>query len=154
MSRECLEAILPYLDAINIDLKSIDEKFYANNCGARLKPILENLIMLKSEQVHLEITTLIIPNLSDDLGMLSEIANFIANELDADVPWHLSRFSSDISWKLKNLSDTADDIIYEACEIGKDAGLKYVYAGNMPGDSKENTYCPRCGRNRHTKVGI
>ena len=145
MSEEVLSSIIPYLDAINVDLKSFDDEFYKINCGARLQPILNNLKLLKQEQVHLEITTLIIPGLSSNMDMLNQIAEFIVSELDTDVPWHLSRFTPDISWKLKELPTTGDDIIYEAHQIGKDAGLKYVYVGNIPGDQKENTYCPKCG---------
>jgi len=145
MSRQCLDAMLPYLDAINIDLKSMDDEFYKSNCQARVKPVLDNLKAIKHDDVHLEITTLIIPTLSDNLEMLEQIAEFIAVELDTDVPWHLSKFSGAISWKLKHLADTGDDIIYQAYEIGKEAGLKYVYVGNIPGDQKENTYCPKCG---------
>ncbi len=153
MSSECLQAILPYLDAINIDLKSFSDQFYQNICGARLQPVLKNLKTFKAEQVHLEVTTLIIPTLSDDPEMLAQIANFIATELDTDTPWHISRFSPEISWQLKNLPATGDDIIYEAYEIGKDAGLKYVYVGNLPGDEKENTYCPRCGELAIRRLG-
>lgn len=145
MSKKCLEAILPYLDAINIDIKSFDEDFYRNNCGASLSPILENAKFLKSEQVHLEITTLIIPGLSDDAAMLNRLTEFIANDLDSDTPWHISKFTPQISWKLKKSLPTSDDIIYEAYQIGRDTGLNYIYVGNMPGDSKENTYCPKCG---------
>lgn len=153
MSKDCLTAILPYLDAINVDLKSMDEEFYKNYCSARVMPVLENLKTIKQEGVHLEITTLIIPSLSDSLEMLEQIADFIANELDTDVPWHLSKFSPEISWKLKNIPQTNDGIIYQAYEIGKDAGLKYVYVGNMPGDQKENTYCPKCAELAIRRMG-
>lgn len=144
MSKECLNAILPYLDAVNIDLKSMDKDFYKHNCNAKLDFVLENLKKIKQEQIHLEITTLIVPTLSDDIGMISDLAEFIANELDADTPWHLSKFYPDVSWKLKNLPITGEDVIYEAYDIGKDVGLKYVYVDNIPGDQKENTYCPKC----------
>jgi len=153
MSAEALNSILPYLDAINVDLKSMDENFYRENCGGHLKPILENLKLIKQEQVHLEITTLVIPTLSDDLEMLQKLANFIVSELDTDTPWHISRFSPEISWQLKNLPTTGDDILYEAYEIGKEAGLKYVYLGNVPGDQKENTYCPQCGELAIRRLG-
>lgn len=145
MSKECLTAVAPYLDAINVDLKSFDNHFYKDHCGAKLKPILDNLKFFKQEQIHLEITTLVIPTLSNDMEMLSELAEFIVNELDADTPWHLTKFNPSISWKLQKLPATGEDLIYEAYEIGKDAGLKYVYVGNIPGDQKENTYCPKCG---------
>jgi pyruvate formate lyase activating enzyme len=131
----------------------MDDDFYRQNCQARLAPVLENLKRLKNEQVHLEITTLLIPTLSDDFDMLSNLADFIATELDADTPWHVSRFSPSISWKLKELPATQDDMVYEAWEIGKDAGLKYVYVGNIPGDQKENTYCPSCGELAIRRLG-
>lgn len=153
MSDSCLEAILPYLDAINVDLKSFDDSFYIKNCQARLEPILKNLIKIKQEATHLEITTLIIPGLSDNMEMLKRLADFIANELDADTPWHITKFSPEISWSLGDTPATSEDIIYEAYEIGKSAGLKYVYTGNMPGDQKENTYCPRCGELAIRRMG-
>jgi pyruvate formate lyase activating enzyme len=153
MSEECLGAILPYLDAVNIDLKSMDENFYLKNCGAKLNPILENLKILKQEQVHVEIATLIIPGLSDDEDMLKKMADFIASELGNETPWHLSKFSPQISWQLQDLDETDDSALYNAHEIGKTAGLKYVYLGNMPGDQKENTYCPKCGELAIRRLG-
>ncbi len=146
MSAQCLEKISPLLDAINVDLKSFSQDFYNDNCQASLKPVLENLKTIYQAGVHLEITTLIIPELSDDLLNFKKIAEFIANELGVEVPWHLSKFSSAISWKLKHLPQTADKIIYQAYDIGKDAGLKYVYVGNIPGDEKESTYCSKCNQ--------
>ncbi len=153
MSRDCLKTILPYLDATNIDLKSMDEDFYQKNCGAKLIPVLNNLKRLKKEKVHTEITTLIIPTLSDSPEMLKKIAKFIARELSPETPWHISKFSSQISWKLKSLPETSDKIIYKAYEIGKKAGLKYIYAGNMPGDERENTYCSACGQLAIKRIG-
>ena len=145
MSESCLNDIIPYLDAINIDLKSIDSNFYKTNCSARLEPVLENLNTIKKTNVHLEITTLIIPKLTDDFSMLKKLAEFIANDLGTDIPWHISKFSSEISWKLKTLPATQVETIINAHEIGREAGLKYVYVGNIPGDQRENTYCPKCG---------
>ncbi len=153
MSEECIGAILPYLDAINIDLKSMDEEFYLKNCAAQLSPVLENLKILKQEQIHVEIATLIIPSLSDDENMLKNMAEFISKELGGETPWHLSKFSPQISWQLKDLDETNDSILYNAYEIGKEAGLKYVYLGNMPGDQKENTYCPKCGELAIRRLG-
>jgi len=145
MSNQCLTAIIPYLDAINVDLKSMSQEFYQKNCGAKLPPILENLKTLKKCSLDLEITTLIIPGLSDDYAMLKALAEFIVNELGTDTPWHISKFSPAISWKLKKSLPTSEETIFEACDIGKSVGLKYVYAGNLPGNQRENTYCPTCG---------
>ena len=153
MSRECLDAIAPYLDAINIDLKSMSPDFYRENCHGQLRPVLDNLKLLKRESVHIEITSLIIPTLTDDVENFERSAGFIANELDCDTPWHISCFSPAISWRLKNLPATDASTIYQAYEIGKNAGLKYVYTGNIPGDQKENTYCPACGRLAIRRLG-
>jgi len=140
-----LEALLPWLDAANIDLKSIDDYFYRENCGASLPPILENLKKIKQYGIHLEISTLIIPGLTDGVEMLAALADFIVNELGDDTPWHISKFSAPISWHLKNRPSADETAIYKAFDIGKQKGLKFVYAGNMPGDQRENTYCPKCG---------
>ncbi len=145
MSTKTLDTVIPYLDAINIDIKSFDDKFYREECGARLAPVLENCKKLIKQGVWLEITTLIIPTLSDNKKMLREIARFIKKELGSFVPWHLSAFSGEISWKLKNLPSTSLKSIKEAYEIGKEEGLKYVYGGNILNNNLENTYCPKCG---------
>lgn len=153
MSKELLADILPYIDAINIDIKSFDKDFYEDNCGANLDPILENLVEIKNKQIHLEVTTLIIPGKTDSIENLEKIANFIADELDAETPWHILKFIPDVSWRLKSLPKTDDNKIYSAYNIGKDAGLKYIYVGNMPGDQKENTYCPACGELAIRRMG-
>jgi len=139
MSPETLELILPsassghspYLDAVNIDLKSFDEKFYQKHCGAKLQPVLNNLIEIKKSRVHLEITTLIIPGLSDDFAMLKKMAEFIRDELGKDTPWHVSRFSGAISWKLQGLPDTPVETVMRVKEIGEGAGLRWVHVGNV-----------------------
>ena len=153
MSSEALKMIAPYLDAINVDLKSFDNGFYQKHLGGRVEPVLENLKAIKKLGIWLEVTTLIIPTLSDDLKMLEKIACFISKELGNDTPWHISAFSGLISWKLQRFPDTSVDIIHKAYEIGKKAGLKYVYAGNVPGNSAENTYCPKCGEIMIKRIG-
>jgi pyruvate formate lyase activating enzyme len=94
--------------------------------------------------VWLEVTTLVIPTLSDSEAMLEKIAKFVKNKLGDSVPWHVSAFSGEISWKLRHLPQTTSEKIKKAYEIGKSTGLKYVYAGNVPGSDLENTYCPKC----------
>ncbi|MFA5925380.1 MAG: AmmeMemoRadiSam system radical SAM enzyme [Parcubacteria group bacterium] len=131
MSEETFSVAQPYLDAINIDIKSFEEKFYREDCGARLQPVLENCKRAAKDNIWLEITTLIIPGLSDGEKMLHKIANFIKNELGDSVPWHISAFSGAISWKLGHLPDTPLEKMKEACEIGKSEGLKYVHMGNI-----------------------
>jgi pyruvate formate lyase activating enzyme len=153
MSKELIGDIVPYLDAVNLDLKSFDQRFYQEICGAKLDAILETAKIFKREQIHLEITTLIIPSVSDDIATLGRLADFIVSQLDEDTPWHISKFSPAISWKMKNYSPTGDDVIYEIYEIGREAGIKYVYVGNLPGDQKENTYCPKCGEMAIRRLG-
>lgn len=153
MSEEALGRIMPLLDAVNVDLKSFDEEFYRNICGAKLPPILENLKLLKVEQIHLEVTTLLIPKTSDDPEMLKNLAKFINNELGSDTPWHLTLFSPESSHKMKSLPQTEKDSLFNAHEIGKEAGLDYVYIGNLPGTERENTYCPKCGELAIRRLG-
>jgi pyruvate formate lyase activating enzyme len=145
MSNETIDLILPYLDAINVDIKSFDDGFYQKNCGGRLKPVLENCKRFVEEGIWLEITTLVIPTLSDDMNMLKGLAEFIKKDLGDFVPWHISAFSGSISWKLKNLPSTSEDVIKKVCEIGKNTGLKFVYGGNVWDENLESTYCPKCG---------
>ncbi len=130
-SDEVFKEIAPYLDAINIDLKSFDDNFYKKYAGARLKPVLKNIKKIKKHNIHLEITTLIIPNLADDIKMLKNIALFIKKELGVETPWHISAFSSLISWKLQDLSNTEPEEIRKICQMAKDLGLKNVYEGNV-----------------------
>jgi len=147
MTRETLDAILPWLDAINVDIKSYDDGFYQSNCGAHVKPVLDNCKYLVEKGVWLEITTLIIPTLSDDENMLKKIAQFIKTELGDFIPWHVSAFSGAVSWKLQHLDDTPDDTIRKAHDIGHKEGLKYVYAGNIWDSELESTKCSNCGNN-------
>ncbi|MBU4338134.1 AmmeMemoRadiSam system radical SAM enzyme [Patescibacteria group bacterium] len=142
MSAECIEVISPYLDAANIDLKSFSDKFYRTNCGGTLAPVLEALKLLKKKNIWVEITTLVIPGLSDDMKMLEKIAKFIYRDLGAETPWHVSQFMP--AYKLPHLEMTPAEAIKRICEMGHKVGLKYVYAGNIPGTYLEDTYCSKC----------
>jgi len=163
-SKELFDLISPYLDAANIDLKSFSDEFYVKNCGGRLEPVLDTLKKLKEKKIWVEVTTLIIPTFSDSEEMFKDIANFIKKELGAETPWHISRFSGTISWKLQHLPDTSVETLEKAWKIGKEAGLKYVYTGNVPGLPSEDTFCPKCGAlcidrtnyaiHRHDKAGF
>jgi pyruvate formate lyase activating enzyme len=137
-SEETLALILPYLDAANIDLKFFSEENYNKICGAKLAPVLENLKRLVANNVHLEVTTLIIPKLNDSKKELSGIAKFIVSELGENTPWHVSSFYP--QYKLSDLPPTSIEMVKKAYEIGRAAGLSCVYAGNI----LENSYCPLC----------
>jgi pyruvate formate lyase activating enzyme len=154
MSEETLELIKPYLNAVNVDLKSFDDEFYRINCGARIEPILNNLKIMKKNKVWIEITTLIIPGLSSNEKMLSNVAEFIFKDLGNETPWHISAFSGEISYKMQDISDTPIEDINKAYQIGKKAGLKYVYTGNVSGGYKENTYCPKCNELAIERIGF
>jgi len=142
-AKEAWPKLLPYLDAINVDLKFFTNEAYLKICGAKLQPVLDNLKLLHQKKIHLEITTLIIPGLNDTDHELMQIAQFIKNELSPDVPWHVSRFFP--QYKLQGLNPTEEDLIYKAVSIGKEVGLNYVYGGNVMDETLENTYCPQCG---------
>ncbi len=144
MSPESAKMVIPYLDANNIDIKGFTEKFYQENCGGRLKPVLETAELMKKSGVWLEITTLAIPGKSDSEETFRNIAKFIKEALGAETPWHISQFSGAISWKLKNITETPVETLEMAWKIGKEAGLKYVYTGNVPGLPSEDTFCPKC----------
>jgi len=145
MSPEALELISPYLDATNIDLKGFNLAFYRKNCSATLEPVLNNLIAIKKKKIWLEITTLVIPGLNDDEESLKGIAQFIAQKLGRNTPWHISQFSGTISWKLQHIEDTPVETLEKAYQLGRQAGLHYVYIGNVFGEEHKNTYCPKCG---------
>jgi pyruvate formate lyase activating enzyme len=153
MTPQTLDLILPYLDAANIDIKSSEDEFYRRYCMGRLEPILENCIRIKKAGVWLEITTLVIPRLSSDETVIKNIAAFIKKDLGDKTPWHLSAFSGEISWKMRDIPNTTEEEIHTAYRIGKEEGLKYVYAGNLPGDPEENTYCPACGELNIERTG-
>ncbi len=150
MTPEAVEMMAPYLDAANVDLKSFRDGFYKKQCGARLNPVLDSLKGMKDRGIWIEITTLLIPGLNDSLEELKDIAAFISS-LGSETPWHISRFHP--QFKMLNVPSTPVASLHRARHIGKEAGLKYVYSGNVPGDEGENTYCSNCNKiliNRHS----
>jgi pyruvate formate lyase activating enzyme len=140
---EALREISPYLDAANIDLKSFSDEFYRKTCGARLEPVLDSIRLYKSLGIWTEITTLIIPTLNDSEEELKKIAEFI-KEVGKETPWHISQFHP--MYKLPDLPRTPVTTLRKARQIGLEAGLRYVYEGNVPGENGENTYCYNCGK--------
>ncbi len=144
MSKKSLLAITPYTDAVNIDIKGFSRKFYKKNCLARIEPVLHSAIHFKRKNVWVEITTLIIPKISDSEKMFDKISSFIYNKLGPETPWHISQFSGEISWKLKNTPKTPQKKLEKAREIGKKNGLKYVYIGNVPARNYQDTNCFNC----------
>lgn len=150
MTPEAIEIITPYLAAANVDLKSFRDEFYKKQCGARLNPVLDSLKKMKDRGIWLEITTLLIPGLNDSEEELKDIAAYISC-LGSETPWHISRFHP--QFKMLDRPSTPIPSLHRACRIGKEAGLKYVYSGNVPGDEGENTYCSNCEKLLITRYG-
>lgn len=141
MTAEALDTIGADLHAANIDLKGSDE-FYRTLCGARMQPVMDAIVKMHEMGVWVEVTTLVIPGHNDGEETLRAIAGFLA-AVDPDIPWHISRFTP--RYKLLDAPPTPVGTLHRAAEIGYQAGLHYVYAGNVPGDRYEHTRCPECG---------
>ena len=142
MTAEALEAIAPYLDAANVDLKAFSDDFYKKYCGARIQPVLDSLKRMKERGIWVEVTTLIIPSLNDGDEELRGIAQFIAS-LGSETPWHISRFHP--HYEMTHHPSTPVATLHKAAKFAEEAGLKHVYTGNVPGDRLESTFCSNCG---------
>lgn len=141
MSSEAIELIDPYLDGINIDLKG-DNEFYRKVVGGKLQPVHDSIRQMRGKGIWVEVTTLIIPGLNDSEEFLKWVAEFIKS-VDPAIPWHVTQFYP--TYKMTDRGRTPVSTLRRARQIGLDAGLKYVYEGNVPGEGGENTYCPHCG---------
>lgn len=142
MTAEMLEAFHPHLDAANVDLKAFRKRTYNRHIGGGLAPVLESMRTMKRLGVWLEVTTLLIPGLNDEPAELRDIATFLAGELGPQTPWHISRFFP--TYQMTDRPPTPVETLQRAQEIGLDAGLRYVYLGNVAGES--STACHHCGR--------
>ncbi len=142
MTEEAIDAIEPFLDAANVDLKAFRDETYRKVCGARLEPVLNSIRRMKEKGIWVEVTTLIVPGLNDGEEELAGIAAFIAG-VDPDIPWHVSRFHPD--YEYTHAPPTPVATLKAARDIGQGAGLRYVYVGNVSGEP-EDTNCPGCGR--------
>jgi pyruvate formate lyase activating enzyme len=142
MTEQCLQEIFPDLHAANVDLKAFSERFYKEQCGAKLEPVLKTLATMKKMGIWVEITTLLIPGLNDSPEELKDLSQFISG-LDPNIPWHISRFHP--TYRLTSIPSTPPKSIHRARDLGYEAGLRYVYTGNLPGDAGEKTFCHECG---------
>ncbi len=143
---EHLELIGPYLDVYRVDIKSMDDAFYQKLIKVpSVQGVLDTTIAAKHKwKMHVECVTNVIPGWNDSKENLQKTANWIVENLGDDTPWHVSRFFP--YGELSHLPPTPPQTLYEAIRIGRQAGLKFVYLGNLPSDTGENTYCPKCGR--------
>jgi len=139
---EVLEYIRPWVDLYKVDLKSFDDRRY-HELGGRIGPILDSIGRIHQMGFWLEVVTLVVPGFNDSDAELRAIAGFLAG-ISADIPWHVTAFHRD--YKMPGPDNTPPETLMRAAGIGRAAGLRYVYSGNLPGDTAdlENTRCPGC----------
>jgi len=140
---EVLNYVRPWLDGYKIDLKSMNPANY-RDMGGQLQCVLDSIKLAIDLGLWVEVVTLVIPGMNDSQEELWEASRFLAS-VSRDIPWHVTAFHPD--YKMDDGLPTPAEKLKEAAEIGQEAGLHYVYAGNIPGrvGSLENTYCPKCG---------
>ncbi|MBL7075029.1 AmmeMemoRadiSam system radical SAM enzyme [candidate division KSB1 bacterium] len=151
ISKEPMKKLCRVLDAVKIDLKAYTEKFYREFVVGGLKPVLDTLVLLKDMGMWTEIVYLIIPTLNDQPGDLKAMCRWIASELGPGVPLHFSRFYP--QYQLKNIPPTPVSTLERTRDIALEAGLHYVYIGNVPGHPGESTTCPSCGETIIHRIG-
>jgi len=139
---QVLEYLRPWIDLYKVDLKSFDDRHY-RQLGGRIQPILDSIGMLYQMGFWLEIVTLTIPGFNDSDDELTRMAEFLSG-ISPLIPWHVTAFHKD--YKMTDPSNTSVETLHRAADIGKKAGLKYIYAGNLPGQvgELENTRCHNC----------
>jgi pyruvate formate lyase activating enzyme len=140
---QVLEYLRPWIDLYKVDLKSFDDRHY-RQLGGRLQPILDTIRRLHAMGVWVEIVTLLVPGFNDSDEELKRLADFLVT-VSPDMPWHSTAFHK--NYKMTDPDDTPPETLRRAVEIGKQAGLRYVYAGNLAGQvgDLENTRCHHCG---------
>ena len=141
MTRAAIDLAAPWIDGINIDLKSVSNDFYRHVVGGDVRPVLHAIEQFCNENIWVEVTTLLIPGLNDTGEQLRWTAEAIAG-ISPSIPWHVSRFFP--AYRMHHLQSTPRATLERALAVGRDVGLKYVYVGNLPGGC-ENTHCPQCG---------
>lgn len=141
---EALAYLRPWLDGLKIDLKTMSEEGYRQT-GGKLQPVLDTIKRAHEAGLWVEVVTLVIPGFNDSNEELWKAGRFIA-EVSRDIPWHVTAYHPD--YKMLDAPSTPATVLQRAAEIGQEAGLHYVYAGNLPGrvGSLEDTHCPQCGK--------
>ena len=151
-SKQTWDYILPYLDAINIDLKAFNEEFYKKLTWWSLEVVKRNIeFIAKQTDVWLEVTTLLIPGYNTNPDELKRAAEWLAS-ISLDIPWHLTAFHP--AWKMMNVRSTSPEELLMAYEIAKSVGLRYVYVWNLYLPWYEDTYCPNCWEKLIARAGF
>ncbi len=148
---QVIDYLAPWVDLYKVDLKSFDDRQY-RKLGGRLQPILDTIRALHARGLWLEIVTLLVPGFNDSEGELQALTSFVAS-VSPDIPWHVTAFHKD--YRMQDPAATTARDLVRAAEIGRRAGLRFVYAGNLPGmvDDLEDTRCPSCQRPVIARVG-
>ncbi|HWI40491.1 MAG TPA: AmmeMemoRadiSam system radical SAM enzyme [Verrucomicrobiae bacterium] len=139
---EALACIAPYLDAANIDLKGFSDRFYREVVHAMREEVLDCILDYRKHGIWIELTTLLIPGFNDSREEVEATASFIAEKVGVETPWHVSAFFP--TYRL-HARPTPPETLLRAREAGLQAGLRYVYTGNIPGEGGEDTFCAGCG---------
>jgi pyruvate formate lyase activating enzyme len=141
---QVLDYIRPWLDLYKVDLKSFDDRHY-HELGGRIAPILDSIRRIHQMGLWLEIVTLLIPGFNDSADELQRLTEFIAG-ISPDIPWHVTAFHGDYKMQNDVARDTNAEDLLRAVAIGQHSGLRYIYAGNLPGmvGDWEDTRCPQC----------
>jgi len=142
MTKEAIHMIKPYLDAANVDLKFFKDDSYRKICKGSLQPVLDSIRTMHDSGIWVEVTTLVVPGLNDSAQELKAIAGFLA-DVDKTIPWHISRFYP--HHQMTDQEPTPEATLRQAEEIGRKAGLQYVYAGNVWGWGQD-TVCHSCNK--------
>jgi pyruvate formate lyase activating enzyme len=140
---EPLFALCEVLDAANINLKSFDDDLYRRLNGGRLKPVLETFQTLHEQNIHFEMTTLVVPGYVDDEKMIRDMCKWIVDHLGKDHPLHFLRFFP--QYKLDRLAPTPVSTLEQMRQTAQKEGIRYVYIGNVPGHEANHTWCANCG---------
>jgi pyruvate formate lyase activating enzyme len=137
-----LEYLRPWIDLYKVDLKSFDDRHY-RELGGRIGPILDTIRRLHDMEIWVEIVTLLIPGFNDSRDELQRLTAFVAS-VSPEIPWHVTAFHKD--YKMTGPENTTPEMLQRAAEIGRAAGLRYIYAGNLPGEvgDLEHTRCASC----------
>ena len=139
-----LRELCRVLDAVTLDVKAFRDSFYKEVSAGRLSPVLRTLEVLKEERVWTEVSFLMVPSMSDLPAEIADFAKWVVTHLGRSTPFHLLRFHP--AHRLEHLAPTAVPVMEEARRRSLDAGLQFVYLGNVPGHDANNTHCPRDGR--------
>ncbi len=142
INKKPLREMCKLIDAANIDLKCFDEKIYQELSGIQLKTVLDSLMIIKTENVWLEITNLLVPGYSDNIKDIKRMCHWLVQNGFENTPLYFSRFFP--TYKLSNVSPTSMEVLFNAYKTAKETGIKYVYLGNVNDDSYTNTYCHNC----------